>query len=285
MGFFGSLTGKDQRKDMARGYAESTGYLKAGEDKARGEINTGFGSADTFLSQAGSGINAGYNQAGNALNQGQSQAMGLLDPYIQSGRDANGLYGDALGLNGVQDQQDFGANYAASDPFRQQNSNFATEDLMRSLNARGMSGSGYAAEAVAQQSLRRGSEDYQNYLSRLSGVRDSGQQAATNGAQIAGNFAGQRAGLATGRAEAQGNIYGARASNATGRGNALSTLSYGNAQQMANQRMGLANATASSRTQGVNNILGGLSTLGGMAISGFTPAANGATPFSQMFGK
>ena len=152
---------------------------------------------------------------------------------------------------------------------------------MRSLNARGMSGSGYAAEAVAQQSLRRGSEDYNNYLNRLSGVRDSGQQAATNSAQLTGQFAGKRADIQRGK----GAVFGARADNATGRGNALSTLSYGNAQQMANQRMGLANATASSRTQGVNNILGGLSTLGGMAISGFTPAANGATPFSQMFGK
>lgn len=261
MGFFDSFLNPGAKQAKA-GYADATGMLRSGEKRARGELNTGYDQAGNYLAQAGQGIGAAYDEAGNALNAGESKATGYLDPYIQSGGRANALYGDALGLNGAGAQSAFGANYAASDPFRAQNANFATEALMKSLNARGMSGSGYAAEAVARQNLMRGSEDYGNYLNRLSGVRDSGQSAATNAASIAGNFAQQRAGLATDRLGAQNSIYGAQAQNATDRGNALSNLSYGNAQQMASQRIGLGNALAESKSAGINNLFN----LGGMAL-------------------
>jgi hypothetical protein len=266
MGFFSSFLNPGAKEAKA-GYADATGMLQQGETKARGELTTGYDQAGNFLSQAGKGIGAAYDQANNALDTGESKATGYLDPYIQSGGRANALYGDALGLNGTGAQSAFGANYAASDPFRAQNANFATEALMKSLNARGMSGSGYAGEAIARQSLARGSEDYGNYLNRLIGVRDSGQNAANNAASIAGNFAQQRAGLATDRLGAQNSIYGAQAQNATDRGNALSNLSYGNAQQMAGQRIGLGNALAESKSAGINNLIG----LGGMALkaSGF----------------
>lgn len=261
MGFFSSFLNPGAKEAKA-GYADATGMLQQGETKARGELTTGYDQAGDFLSQAGKGIGAAYDQAGNALDTGESKATGYLDPYIQSGGRANALYGDALGLNGTGAQSAFGANYAASDPFRAQNANFATEALMKSLNARGMSGSGYAGEAIARQSLARGSEDYGNYLNRLIGVRDSGQNAANNAASIAGNFAQQRAGLATDRLGSQNQMYGAQAQNATDRGNALSNLSYGNAQQMAGQRIGLGNALAESKSAGINNLLG----LGGMAL-------------------
>lgn len=248
-----NFTGGKERRDARESFADTSNILNKGANQARGELAGGYGSADRFLSQAGVGINAGYDQAGSAINRGQREATGYLNPYAQSGTRANNLYGNALGLNGLTAQQGFGQNYAANDPFRAQNSEFATEDLMRSLNARGMSGSGYAAEAVAQQSLRRGSEDYNNYLNRLSGVRDTGQQAATNLASLSGQFAGQRSGLATGRGAAQGNVFGDRATNATGRGNALSNLTYGNAQQIAGQRVGLGNALSATRQTGMNN--------------------------------
>lgn len=261
MGFFDSFLNPGA-KQAKQGYADATGMLKRGESQARGELTTGFNQAGNYLSQAGQGIGAAYDQAGNALNAGESKATGYLDPYIQSGGRANALYGDALGLNGTGAQSAFGANYAASDPFRAQNADFATQAIMRAMNARGMSGSGVAAEAVARQNLMQGSQDYGNYLNRLSGVRDSGQSAATNAASIAGNFAQQRAGLATDRLGTQNAIYGAQAQNATDRGNALSNLSYGNAQQMAGQRIGLGNALAESKSAGINNLFN----LGGMAL-------------------
>lgn len=255
MGFFSNFLNPGA-SDAKSAYADSTRMLTKGANQARGELNTGFDQAGNYLAQAGQGVGAAYDQAGGALDRGQQQATEYLDPYVQSGGQANTLYGNALGLNGAAAQQSFGQNYAASDPFRNQNMDMANESLMRVLNSRGLSGSGFAGEAVARQSLARGSEDYGNYLSRLSGVRDSGQQAATNGAQFAGQFAGQRADLATGRLASQNSIYGAQAQNATSRGNALSDLSYGNAQQMAGQRTGLGNALAQSRAAGVNNLIG-----------------------------
>lgn len=266
MGFFSSFLNPGAKEAKA-GYADATGMLQQGETKARGELTTGYDQAGDFLSQAGKGIGAAYDQANNALNRGENKALGYLDPYMRSGQGADQMYGNALGLNGTGAQSEFASNYAAFDPFRAQNAEFATEGLMKSLNARGLSGSGYAGEAVARQSLMRGSEDYNNYLNRLSGVRDSGQSAATNAASIAGNFAQQRAGLATDRLGSQNQMYGAQAQNATERGNALSGLSYGNAQQMAGQRIGLGNALAESKSAGINNLIG----LGGMALkaSGF----------------
>lgn len=261
MSFFSSFLNPGAKQAKA-GYADATGMLQRGEAQARGELTSGFDQAGNYLAQAGQGIDTAYDEAGNALTAGEGKALGYLDPYLQSGGQANALYGDALGLNGLAAQQTFGQNYAASDPFRDQNAGMANEALMKVLNARGLSGSGYAAEAVARQSLARGSEDYQNYLSRLSGVRDSGQAAATNAASITGNFAQQRAGLATDRLGAKNSIYGAQADNATNRGNALSSLTYGNAQQMAGQRIGLGNALAESKSAGINNLFN----LGGMAL-------------------
>ena len=261
MGFFNSFLNPGA-KEAKSSYRDATGMLTEGANQARGELNTGFNQAGNFLSQMGQGVGAAYDKAGSALNTGENKALGYLNPYIQSGGQANTLYGNALGLNGQAAQQNFGQNYAASDPFRNQNQDMANESLMRVLNARGLSGSGYAGEAVARQSLARGSEDYNNYLNRLSGVRDSGQQASTNAAQLSGNFAQQRAGLATDRLGAQNQAYGAQAANATNRGNALSELTYGNAQQMAGQRIGLGNSLAQSKSAGINNLLG----LGGAAL-------------------
>ena len=255
MSFFDSFLNPGA-KQAKQGYSAATGMLKGGEAKARGELTTGFDSADNYLSRIGSGLDAGYTEAGAALDAGQREAQGYLDPYTTAGSDANTMYRNALGMNGTAAQQGFGQNFAASDPFRAQNADFATEAIMRAMNARGMSGSGAAAEAVARQNLMRGSQDYENYLNRLSGVRDSGQTAATNMASMAGQFAGQRANVRTGLADAKTRAYGAQAENATNRGNALSNLSYGNAQQMAGQRIGLGNALAESKSAGINNLLG-----------------------------
>lgn len=255
MSFFSSFLNPGAKQAKA-GYTAATGMLTRGEAQARGELTSGYDQATNYLNQAGQGIGEAYDKANALLDTGETKSLGYLDPYIQSGTQANTLYGNALGLNGTGAQIAFGENYAASDPFRAQNADMATEGLMRALNARGLSGSGYAGEAVARQSLARGSEDYNNYLNRLSGVRDSGQTAATNAASISNNYATQRAGLATGQLDSRNALLTAQANNATNRGNALSNLTYGNAQQMAGQRIGLGNSLAQSQSAGINNLLG-----------------------------
>jgi hypothetical protein len=207
MGFFQDLLGGSQRKDMANAKAQADGFLQQGYDGAMGSY-----------------------QAGQAR----------FDPYAQSGQKANSMYENALGLNGVEAQQSFGQNYAVSDPFRQQNADFANNALMRQYNARGMSNSGAANLGVARASLERGSQDYQQYLTRLQGQGQQGFQATAAQGQFD-----------QGMGDLKFNYGNARAGNAINYGNAL----------------------AQGRTNGVNNILNGAGTLFGSAFKAFAPGS------------
>lgn len=264
MGFFSALTGKAQKKDAEQGYAESTAMLNRGMTQAEGAINQGYAGAATNFGQARNALTDAYNKADSFY----ANAPDYLTPYAETGNQANTMYGNALGLNGLDAQRAFGANYAASDPFRAQNAAMATDQLMKALNARGMSGSGYAAEAVARQNLARGSEDYQNYLTRLSGLQSQGQQTANQRMGYGMQAAGNRANLASGYGQQMAGTYGNQATMSANRGNALADLYYGNAQQNANMRTGLANARAQSRSTGLNNLLSLGSTLFGAAVNG-----------------
>ena len=278
MGFFSSLTGSAQRKDLRAGAADAVASLNQGLRDARGDLSTGYTGASQQNNFAHNQLGQSLGASTKAINSGTNSAISALSPYSQAGGQANALYGNALGLNGLQAQKDFGANYAANDPFRAQNSGFATEDLMRSLNARGLSGSGYAASAVADQSLRRGSQDYQNYLTRLQGQQGQGFQAAGQVAGYQANRGNALAGLNTGYGNAQANIYGQQAGASTEYGNSLANLNYGNGQQLAGIQTGLANGIAGARTAGVNNIIG-LAGLAGKAFTGFNslPSGGGET--------
>lgn len=266
MGFFDSFTGKSQQKELDRAQRDSNRLLDAGRKTAERQINDDTDRAEGLYRGVEGTLNDQYGVGRNALTQGRDSALGYLAPYLQGGQQANALYGDALGVNGLEKQQAFGANYAASDPFRAQNQGEAANSLMKVLNARGLSGSGYGAEAVARQQLLRGSEDYGNYLSRLGGYAQSGQQAAGQSAQIAGNYGGQIADYANNYGNAIGNLAGNRANNFNTRGNALANLTYGNAQQTAGMRNQYGNASAANKSTGINNLFN----LAGTATKAFT---------------
>jgi hypothetical protein len=271
MGFFNDLMGKSQANDAKMGETRANAFLDQYKDVALGNINSGYKNSSNELRGARGELRDQNAIAQNALTSGRDAAMGQLNPYIQSGTQANELYSNALGLNGEGAQRAFGSNYAASDPFRAQNANFANEQLMQVLNARGLSGSGYAGQAVADQSLRRGSEDYNNYLNRLQGQGQQGFNASSQAAQFQNNYGQNRAGQANTYSQMNTGIRGQIGQNYTDRGNALATLNYGYGQQKANNATNLANSLAASRTAGVNNLMG----LGGLALKaasgGFTP--------------
>lgn len=271
MSFFGSLFGTDQQKDIDRGFRESSNLLESGRRMAEGNINTGNNQADAALSGAQGFADTAYRDGINALDTTYREGQAFLNPYLRAGEQANALYGNALGLNGLSAQQAFAQNYAASDPFRQQNALMANEALMKTLNARGLSGGGYAAEAVARQNLMRGSEDYGNYLSRLSGAQAQGQQAAGAAAGLASDFGRNRASYLGEFQNAMGNYATQRGNNATNRGNALANLNYGNAQQTAGMRTGYANATAQNRSTGINNLFG----IAGLGVNALTGGLGG----------
>lgn len=180
--------------------------------------------------EATTSLQQGYDRA-----QGNySTAQGMYRPYAEQGQQANTMYGNALGLNGVDAQKSFGQNYAASDPFRQQNADFATNALMRQYNARGQTYGGSTDLAISRANLERGSQDYNSYLNRLQGQGQQGYQAT-----------GAQAGIE----QAKGD------------------LSYGYGQQRAGNSINFGNALAQTRSTGVNNIIGGLGAVAGVGRS------------------
>lgn len=197
MSFFGSFFGNDQRKDLSRAHEAATNALAGG-----------------------------YNDASRIGNDYYGRAMGQLAPWQESGRKASTLYDNALGVNGADAQQKFMEGYR-SDPFRAANEQTAMEALRRTYNARGMDTSGNALLASARASLERGSQDYNNYLSRLQGQAGQGANMAQYGAGLTSQY-----------------------------GNALAGMRYGYGQQQAGNEISYGNARAATENMGWQNLIG-----------------------------
>ena len=166
-----------------------------------------------------------------------------------------------------------------SDPYRQYRDELANRQLQRQFAGTGRTGA--FALGVGRASLERGSQDVQQYLSRLEQAGQRGQQAAgqkagyemTAGQNVAdirsklgtgladnsinqgsalanlgSQFANARAGLETGRA-------GALSQNEMATGKAASDLIYGAGQQNAANRINAGNAIAATRTLPMSNLL------------------------------
>lgn len=312
MGFFSNLTGGRSRDDIAYANAQAKKYLETGltgaesafntardrqlnamlqgRDASVSSLNSGYDRANQTLQdyygQASGQLNQGYDAAINASNDYLQRTQNVLNPYIEQGQQAQGLYGQAIGLDGAEAQKQFLDNYATSDPFRQHNEDMANKAMLRAANASGRKFSGQTDLAMARASLDRGSEDYNNYLNRLQQQSNQGSQFAgalagythNTGQQIAGYEAGRGTGQANlstglgqglaGNAVNQGtslaNIYtnyGNNVANVHGQhGNNVAGMRYGHGQQLANNAIQAGNATAQTRSTGLNNMLGAIGT-------------------------
>lgn len=328
MGWLDNLFGGGaKQRDATAAYNDSQATLQAGLDKAlaelkgsteagRAALNTGYDQANVDLNRASgiydkalgiydrasglydqalpglrNDITQGYAGAEAALTSAADRANAVLDPYARSGRGAQDLYDRALGVAGTDAQKAFYDQYAANDPYRAYRDELANKQIQRQFNASGLGNSGRAGMAISRASLERGSQDLQQYLSRLeaAGARGSqiaGQQGANiqrAGEGIAQNRAAQGTGLAnlglnvlgakTGIAGQQAGVIGQQAGIAgqqatmaaqrardlagleSGQGSQLSSLIYGNAQQSAGNRINLGNAYAQSRGIGAQNLI------------------------------
>jgi len=249
---------------MKNAYADSTATVNKGYDAARGNLAAGYGTANQAYGQARTDVSTGYKNALSSLARGTNKAVGAYQPYSETGQNANALYSNALGLNGAAAQQTFQQNYQA-DPFRDANANFANNALMQVLNARGLSGSGAAAAAVAQESLRRGSEDYNNYLNRLSGLQSQGQQTVGSLANLYANQGQQAAQYGMQAGSDLANIQGNRAATGYNYGLGQAGLDTDQAITNAGNRINLGNAMAGSRGILGNNLMN----LAGLAVKAY----------------
>lgn len=257
MGFLGSFTGSSQRKDIRNAYNDSSQMLQQGYDKAQGNLTSGYDRANAGYDQARGDVTSGYGNALAALGQGVDKAAGYYQPWYDSGTQANTVYGNALGLNGGAAQANAVSSYKQN-PFLQQQSDFANKGLMQQMNARGLSGSGTAAAAVAQASMGRAAGDYDNWLSRLAGVSGQGQQAGAQLGSLYANQGQQTANMYAQQGSDLANISGQRAGMGWNYGQAQAGLNSDLAATQAGNRINYGNALASSRGILGNNLMGAL---------------------------
>ena len=255
MGFLSAFTGSAQRKDATNAYNDSTKTLQEGYGQAQGNLTSGYNSANSAYDTAAGNINQGYGNALSALGQGVDKAAGYYQPWYQTGAQANDVYGNALGLNGGAAQANAVGSYKQN-PFLQQQSDFANRGLMQQMNSRGLSGSGTAAAAVAQASMGRAAGDYDNWLSRLSGVSGQGQQAASQLGGLYANQGQQTADMYARQGSDLANISGQRANLGWQYGQGQAGLNTDLAATQAGNRINYGNALAQSRGILGNNLMG-----------------------------
>ena len=188
--------------------------------------------------QAQGYLSSGLNNATSSYNSGADKAQGYYGAYAQNGNNANALYGNAIGLNGQGNQQSAYQTYQQN-PFlqaQQGSSDRAIYNQFQRYNAQGMGNSGMSRLATARTAQDNERTNQTDWLNRLQGLQGQGLQVA-----------GQQAGIEQNR------------------GQYLGDLQSGYGQQMAGNAINFGNATAASRSTGINNLLG----LAGMGVNAY----------------
>lgn len=135
-------------------------------------------------------------------------------PYIEGGKQSNALVRAALGLDGLEEQQEYYDNFQY-DPGFQAALDLGIQGLDKSAAARGMLLSGGHLKGVGKYVTDSTLNNaYGNRLNRLTQLSSNGQNAASSLANI-------RAGGASGRANALTNIGNAQANGAINQSNAI----------------------------------------------------------------
>lgn len=137
-----------------------------------------------FRGRGNSIINTGEGKSAGALNT----ASGLYDPYVKSGANANGMYSNALGLNGAS------GNAAATGAFQTgPGYEFAldqgTNAALRGASAAGMLNSGNTLTALTEYGQGTANKEYGSWLDRLKGVSDQGLSAVGGKSNVLGGLA------------------------------------------------------------------------------------------------
>lgn len=261
MGFWQDFTGQTAKKEAKNAYNDSNSLVGTGYADAKGAIHSGYSDAQNSLAGGRADLTAGYDAASGMNNA----AIGNYSKLLSNGGydRAASMYGDALGAHGLGAQQAFGANYAASDPFRAANEDRANNTLMRGYAARGMMDSGEARLASARASEQRGSQDYGSYLDRLMGLSSQGAQIHQNQAGMQQSAGQMRYGYGqdlAGNNAGRGNLY-------VGQGNTLAGMATDNANTLAGNRINYGNARTQAANSGVNNLMNLAGTAASFAMS------------------
>ena len=154
------------------------------------------------------------NQAGQIQKQQYEQTRADLAPYRDVGSNALSQYQSLLGLNGQAKAQEALQGYTQS-PYLSQLIKDTQAGVDASSAARGGLFSGATAQAIGNKTANLYLGDYNNYLSRIGGLVDTGQNAASQTGQFGANAAAGRsnAAMQAGNAQAGGWINAANGVN------------------------------------------------------------------------
>jgi hypothetical protein len=154
------------------------------------------------------------NQASQIQKDQYEQTRADLAPYRESGSNALSQYQSLLGLNGQEKAQQALQGYTQS-PYLSQLVTDTQRGVDASSAARGGLFSGATAQAIGNKTGQLYLGDYNNYLSRIGGLVDTGQNAASQTGQFGANAAAGRSQAATaaGNATAGGWINAANGVN------------------------------------------------------------------------
>lgn len=174
----------------------------------------GAGASIFGSSKAASAQKKAAQQAGAIQKEQYEQTRADLSPYRETGANALSRYTDLLGMNGQAGYQKALGDYQKS-PFLAQLIQNTQKGVDASSAARGGLYSGATADAIANKTGQLYLGDWNNYLSRVGGLVDTGQNAAAQTGQFGANAAAGRANAATqaGNAQAGGWINAANGVN------------------------------------------------------------------------
>jgi len=187
MGFFGSLFGTDQQRDLANANAQATAALSGGRKRARREYTTGL-----------------------------TNALGRINPYEEGGREGFDLYRGSIGAGGPEGYRRAYETFQA-DPFLAGSEAAAQGDLDRLFaryNNRGYADAGTSRRAIADASMGAYDRRVADMRNRWQGLGERGQGVAQFGAGLESDMGNRLGDLEYG--------YGQqRAANDISYGNAL----------------------------------------------------------------
>ena len=160
---------------------------------------------NAFSSQSAAKAQKRAADAALALQKQQfEQTRADLSPYRQAGAGALGQYGNLLGLNGEDARNAAFANYRTDPSYAWQRQQ-AIDATQGSAAARGSLFSGSTLRGISDRTQNIANLDYGNYMSRLSGLGQQGQNAAAQTGAFGQNYANAASGLYQDRGNANAN--------------------------------------------------------------------------------
>lgn len=142
--------------------------------------------------------------ANNTIKEQYEQTRTDLAPYRELGGTALGQYGNLLGLGGKDGYDKALAGYTES-PFLSTLINRTQKGVDASSAARGGLFSGATAQAIGDRTSQLYLGDFNNYLSKMGGLAETGQNSAAQTGQFGANAAAQRGQYFTDRGNANAN--------------------------------------------------------------------------------